>query len=98
MPPQPAQRTPAAIADLDSIWDYIARDSIEAADRVLDELDDLFQHLTKNPKIGELQPNLADGRYRRFTYRSYVIYYRPIEGTVVIIRVLHGARDHETLV
>jgi len=96
MPPQSALHTPAAIADLDSIWDYIARDSTEAADRVLDELDDLFRHLAKHPDIGELQPNLADGCYRRFTHRSYVIYYRPIED-VVIIRVLYGSRDHEAL-
>jgi toxin ParE1/3/4 len=98
MPSQPALHTPAAIADLDSIWDYIARDSIDAADRVLDELDDLFQRFAVNAEIGELQPNLADGHYRRFTHRSYVIYYRPINDTIIVIRVLHGARDYEALI
>jgi plasmid stabilization system protein ParE len=35
-------RTTEAIANLDGIWDYIARDSAEAADRVLDELNEQF--------------------------------------------------------
>jgi plasmid stabilization system protein ParE len=52
--------TTEAIADLDGIWDYIARDSIEAADRVVDELYEQFALLGKFPEIGELQPLLAD--------------------------------------
>ena len=65
-----------------------------AADRVLDELHERFVLLSKNPEIGELQPLLADGTYRRFTYRNYVIYFRPMDGGIVLVRLLHGARDH----
>lgn len=90
-------RTPDAIADLDSIWDYIARDNPNAADRMLDELNDRFVLLSKNPELGELQPRLADGTYRRFTCRNYVIYYRPLKEGILLVRVLHGARDHEAL-
>jgi toxin ParE1/3/4 len=57
-------RTPDAIADLDGIWDYIARDNPAAADRVLDQLNERFVLLADNPEIGELQPMLADGAYR----------------------------------
>ncbi len=97
MPPPRVHRTPDAIADLDGIWDYIARDSPRAADLVLDELNDRFALLAGNPEIGELQPTLADGNYRRFTHRSYVVYYRPQENGIVIVRVLHGARVYENL-
>jgi toxin ParE1/3/4 len=90
-------RTPEAITDLDGIWDYTARDNPAAADRMLDELNERFVLLSENPEIGELQPKLADGTYRRFTCRSYVIYYRPLEDGIVLVRVLHGARDHEKL-
>jgi toxin ParE1/3/4 len=90
-------RTPEAIADLDEIWDYIARDNPMAADRLLDELNDRFVLLSKNPEIGERQPKLADGTYRRFTCRSYVIYYQPMEDGIILVRILHGARDHEAM-
>jgi toxin ParE1/3/4 len=91
-------RTPEAEADLDAIWDYIARDSLAAADRMLDELNGRFELLAKNPEIGELQPHLTDGSYRRFTCRNYVIYYRPLRDGIVLVRVLHGAQDHESMV
>jgi toxin ParE1/3/4 len=69
-------RTADAVIDLDGIWDYIARDNPAAADRMLDELNETFVLLSRNPEIGESQPLLADGIYRRFTCRNYVIYYR----------------------
>jgi toxin ParE1/3/4 len=90
-------RTPDAIADLDAIWDFIARDNVPAADRLLDRLQAHFELLVKHPEIGEQQPGLADGSYRRFTCGSYVIYYRPIDDGIVVIRVLHGARDVDAL-
>jgi len=95
MPSRRILRTPEAIADLDGIWGYIGRDNPAAADRMLDELNERFVLLSKNPEIGELQPLLADGTYRRFTHRNYVIYYRPLEDGIVLVRVLHGARNHE---
>ncbi len=88
-------RTPAAIWDLDGIWDYIAGDNADAADRMIDVLNERLELLSNNPEIGELQPKLANGTYRRFTCRNYVIYYRPIEDGIVLARVLHGARDCE---
>jgi toxin ParE1/3/4 len=90
-------RTPDAIADLDGIWDYIARDNPAAADRMIEELNERFALLLENPEIGELQPLFADGTYRRFTCRNYVIYYRPLKDGIVLVRVLHSARDHEQL-
>jgi len=97
MPSPRVLRTPDAIADLDTIWDYIARDNVTAADRVLDELNEQLLLLARFPELGELQPHLADGAYRRFTCHNYVIYYRPIDAGIVLVRVLHGARDHEKL-
>lgn len=90
-------RTADAVVDLDSIWDYIAHDNPAAADRMLDQLNEAFMLLSEYPEMGELQPNLADGTYRRFTCRNYVIYYRPWSDGIVLVRILHGARDHERL-
>ena len=41
--------TPRARQDINDIWDYIANDNIEAADRVLDALDNAMIKLAKNP-------------------------------------------------
>jgi toxin ParE1/3/4 len=39
-------------------------------------------------KVGELAPNL-----RSLPVGSYLIFYRPIDDGIQLIRVLHGARD-----
>ena len=44
--------TPRAKKDLNDIWDYIANDNIEAADRVLDALEEAMLRLAKNPGAG----------------------------------------------
>jgi toxin ParE1/3/4 len=91
-------RTSEALRDLDEIWDYIAHDSVTSADKLLDDLQSRFELLAANPELGELQSQLSDGSYRRFCFRKYVIYYRPLADGIVLVRVLHGARDHEKLI
>ena len=44
--------TPEARADLLDIWNYIAEDSIESADRVLARLYDAFTRLAEAPGMG----------------------------------------------
>ena len=41
-----------ADCDLDSIWDYIAEDNIDAADRWIATLFDAFDGIGKTPRIG----------------------------------------------
>jgi toxin ParE1/3/4 len=86
-------RTTQALEDLDAIWSYIARGNVTAADRLLDRLFERFALLVEFPNSGELQPRLADGRYRRIVQGNYVVYYLPDEAGVTIIRVLHAARE-----
>ncbi len=50
---------PEAIGDLQEIWDFIADDSIEAADRVLDEFDDAFHQLAEMPGMGHRREDLT---------------------------------------
>lgn len=90
-------RTTQALEDLDGLWSYIAQHNVPAADRMLDGLYERFQLLADNPLLGERQPYLADGEYRRFTYRNYVVYYTPNDDGVTIVRVLHGAREETQL-
>jgi plasmid stabilization system protein ParE len=43
---------PDAFADLNEIWEYIAQDSVGAADRLLDDIENALNMLVSNPHAG----------------------------------------------
>lgn len=87
--------TPRANLDLIEIWNYIADDSVENADAFLDQLTEAIQNLCRHPRMGRRREELAPA-IRSFPYQRYVIYYRIEPDALVIVRVLHGARDVES--
>jgi plasmid stabilization system protein ParE len=48
-----------ARADLDEIWDYIARDNIDAADRLIHAIVSRFRMLAIQPEAGRSRKELA---------------------------------------
>jgi plasmid stabilization system protein ParE len=48
-----------AVLDLDSIWDYIAEDSMDAADRWIGKLLEAFDVLGDTPGIGHKRVDLT---------------------------------------
>ena len=99
------QRSPRALTDLLEIHDYIDDDNPKAADRFLDAAEECFKLITRMPGIGRrwlpIRPALAhvtDIRvYPIPRFRKYQVFYRPTGEGVLVIRVLHGARDLERL-
>lgn len=89
--------TPSAKPDVNDIWDYIANDSIEAADRVLDALESAMVNLAKNPGMGHWREELADKRHRFWLVYSCLIVYRHEAKPLQIVRVLHASRDVQNL-
>ena len=89
--------TPRAEQDLSGIWDYIAEDSIDAADRVLLAIENAVQRLANRPGIGHLREDLADQRHRFWLVYSYLIVYRIGTQPLQVIRVLHAARDVQSI-
>jgi toxin ParE1/3/4 len=89
--------TPRAKRDVNEIWDYIANDNIEAADRVLDALESAMVKLAKNPGVGHWREELADKSHRFWLVYSYLIVYRHEAKPLQIVRVLHAARDVQSL-
>jgi toxin ParE1/3/4 len=87
---------PLAQADIDEIWDYIARDSLANADRFVDQIVQRFALLADNPRLGSRRDDLRPG-LRRFGYRGYLIYYRIVRGGIEVVRVVHGARQQRAL-
>ena len=81
-----------AIADMDDIWSYIARDNLDAADRQSRRFFDRFEQLAQQPDFGESVGYLTAGLWRT-RVGNYVIYYETEADHIRIRRVIHAARD-----
>jgi toxin ParE1/3/4 len=87
-------RRPRASADLSEIWEFIAQENIERADGFIDRIDEKFRVLAAQPLIGRGRKELGPG-IRSIAMAPYVIFYEALPDGVLIVRVLHGARDVE---
>jgi len=87
---------PQAEDDLAEIWAYIAEGRPDYADAFIGRIDREFRLLARNPGIGRARPELSD-RLRSLPVGRYVIYYVPHKNGIEVVRVLHGARDLESL-
>lgn len=85
-------RRPLAAADILDIWDYIAEDSLDEADRWVDSLDEKLELLATQPLMGRVRDELLAG-LRSFPFRRYVIFYLAVEDGVDVVRALHSGRD-----
>ena len=81
-----------AKADVRGIWSYIAKDRPAAADRFVDDLYVRFRLAATQPLMGESRNELGP-ELRIYSVGNYVVVFRPIEGGIEVIRIVHGARD-----
>lgn len=51
---------PEAFQDLQELWDYIATENLNAADRVIDTLFAAFERLAAMPGLGHRREDLTD--------------------------------------
>ncbi len=84
---------PQAYTDLEEIWEYIAADSLDAADGVREEIYEAIQSLVPFPYVGHSRPDLTARPLRFQSVRDYVIAYAPDEKPLAVIAVLHGRRS-----
>ncbi len=83
--------------DLDQIYDRIARDKPGGARRWLKRTAEQFVRLANNPQIGEARDDIRP-TLRSISHGNYVIYFRPRDTDLEIVRVLHGSRDIQGLI
>jgi toxin ParE1/3/4 len=88
--------TEQAEADLDELWAHIAEANPSAADRMVDAVLESSRTHVRFPNMGQNRDDLGPG-LRCFVVSPFVIFYRPVEGTIEILRILHGARDIDTI-
>jgi toxin ParE1/3/4 len=84
-------------ADLAGIWTYIAEHNREAADRLVRDIDRTLQQLAENPELG-FQVETSGGTFMcKPVRRNYLIFYRATDARVDLLRILHGARNLDSL-
>ena len=86
-----------ADTDIDRICNRIAEDNPDAADRLDEQIHRAIQLLAAFPGMGHTRADVADKRYLFRAVGSYVIAYRVEQKDLVVVRVLHGARDFRRL-
>lgn len=89
--------TDHARSDLGEIWEFIASDNLDAADRLLDELEEAMSEAARLPLLGHRREDLTEANVRFWRVRSYLVIYDPESQPLTILRVLSGFRDVATL-
>ena len=82
-----------AEVDLDTIWDFIAEDNIDAADRVIEEIEATIKGLVPFPHQGYRRPDLTRRPLRFTSVRDYLIAYAPDKKPLWVVAVMHGKRS-----
>lgn len=93
---KPSERyrlTPSAIADLEAIWTWTARNwSVEQADAYVTGLERTFALLAANPRIARERDEITPP-VRIFRHRAHIVVYRTEGPRVVVLRVRHARED-----
>lgn len=86
--------TQLADADVDQIWESIGGNNPDAADRVVLDIYQQVKLLAQFPGVGHRRTDLAENRSLLFfPAGKYMIAYRAERNGVLVIRILHSARN-----
>ena len=83
--------------DLESIADRIAEDNPDRAISFLAEIRESCIGLAQFPERFPLVPRYERHGVRHRVHGNYLIFYRVEDAGVVVIHILHGARDYSEL-
>jgi plasmid stabilization system protein ParE len=84
--------SPEALADVDAIAAYIAKDSPIYASAVVQKILDVARSLDNFPNLGPIVSEIGESQFReRFVY-SYRVIYRVTDEVVMLVAVIHGRR------
>ena len=89
--------SPRADRDIRSICDDIARDNVSAADKLDRRLHEAIERLGSMPGLGHGRADVRNPRYRFWSVGNYVVAYRMEGRVLVVVRVVHGARNFRKL-
>ena len=85
--------TQPALLDLESIRDYISRDSEYYAAWFIEKIIEAVENLEKLPKMGRSVPEAEEENIREVLLHNYRIIYRVETDRILVLTIIHGARD-----
>jgi addiction module RelE/StbE family toxin len=89
--------SPEATEDLESIAEYIARDSVFYARAVVNGILSVSRNIRDFPLLGRVVPEMGDESIReRFIY-NYRLVYRIEPKRILVVAVIHGKRELENI-
>jgi plasmid stabilization system protein ParE len=86
-----------ATDDLDALAEYIARDSSFYAAAFTQQVLDISRSLNVFSERGRIVPELGNPDIRELLIREYRLIYNIEQSRVVILALVHGARDLKAL-
>ena len=81
-----------AAEDLESITDFIARDSFHYARLFAVNIFEAVDHLKKFPQSGRVVPELNDSRVRELILGNYRLVYRKKKDITELLAIYHDAQ------
>ena len=84
---------PSALNDVDSIAEFISKDSIDQAALFVSRLFEVTDRLQDFPLSGRTIPEINNQFCREIIYGSYRIMYKIDGNDIWITAVIHGARN-----
>ncbi len=95
-------KKPRAKADLLEHYVYIGEENLDAAEQFLEATEAAFAKLAAMPRMGRRRrsedPRLDAMRVWPIPGWKYMVFYRPVERGIDVVRVLHGTQDVAALV
>jgi toxin ParE1/3/4 len=86
-----------AAGDLEDLYIYLHSHAIDGrAEKVLDEIEKTFSHLSQFPERGAIPKelhHLGIREFREIHFKPYRIFYRIIDTTVFVMLITDGRRD-----
>ncbi len=89
--------TASAEADLESLGDWIAQSSPARALTFVRDIRERCDGLADMPYAYPLVPRYEHSGIHRRLHGEYLIFYRIAGETIVVLRVIQGARDYEAI-
>ncbi len=89
--------SPEAIEDLQSIAEYIQRDSEFYTRAVITKILDVSRSIKEFPLIGRIIPELENENVRERFVHSYRLVYQIKTHHIIIVAVIHGRQLFETI-
>lgn len=85
--------SPSSLLDLESIAEFIARDSTHYANLFVQSIVAQVEKLSEFPRSGRVVPEYGREDLREIIFESYRIVYRLRGEVIEVAAVIHGARQ-----